>query len=124
MNTTINLDFGSPKVIALAGDKEGETIYTEQVDSVLTPEKWQREITICFPDSVVIIGSSFWMGFTKNMIQEIGYDGVCDRVKFVTSSDELTEELYDDLLWKYHYPYQHSHCFNFRINILSFRATP
>ncbi|MCK8617933.1 hypothetical protein LNP00_06150 [Fructobacillus sp. M158] len=97
MNTTINLEFKHPFTRALAGDKLGKRTYKKQVAAILSEEEWQEEITIRFPDSVYVIGTSFWHGFIDNMIDKIGYDGIRERVKFVTCSQELTDDLYEDL---------------------------
>ncbi|MFC4761408.1 hypothetical protein [Fructobacillus durionis] len=98
MNTTINLDFGSKEKWALAGDHFGKQVYQEQVANVLTDEEWQNEITICFPDQITLISISFWDGFAQPMVNKIGYDGITERVHFVTSSKKLTKELYNDLI--------------------------
>lgn len=97
MEKIIDLDFGSPDTIALAGDKEGKEVFKQQVESQLTDEEWQGKITIRFPESIIIIGTSFWAGFVQPIVKRIGSDGIIKRVTFVTSSKRLTEGLYRDL---------------------------
>ncbi|MCO0832447.1 hypothetical protein NFX39_05055 [Fructobacillus sp. W13] len=97
MEKVINLDFGSSDVFGLAGVKEGSEAFKKQVDSQLTDEDWNGRITIRFPDSIVIIGTSFWAGFVQPIVRKIGSDGIINRVTFITSSEKLTEGLYRDL---------------------------
>lgn len=98
MTATINLKFNPPSTQALAGIDFGKKIYKEQVAEILSNATCPEKITIRFPKSIHIIGASFWQGFIENMINEIGYDGIRERVNFVTSSDELTELLYEAVI--------------------------
>ncbi|MBS9339111.1 hypothetical protein G6R29_05690 [Fructobacillus sp. M2-14] len=98
MNKTINLKFSYPNERAVVGEKLGKQVFKKQIDAVMTEEDWEGNITIRFPDSVIIIGLSFWDEFAKLLLDKIGYTAVMDRVTFVTSSDKLTSDLYRDLI--------------------------
>lgn len=98
MNTVIDLKFDKADKKALAGVKEGKQIFNQQVAPRLSDEAWKGTITIRFPKSIIIIGTSFGTGFTQSFVEKMGYYDVLDRVKFVTSSERLTEALYHDLI--------------------------
>lgn len=98
MEKVINLDFGSPSKKALAGVKYGEQIFKNQVATVMNDSDWKEPFTITFPEAVIMIGFSFWLGFSRPLVGKIGPDGVRERVQLITSSKKLTEELYRDLV--------------------------
>ncbi|MFC4761410.1 hypothetical protein [Fructobacillus durionis] len=99
MTKTINLSFG-PNTYGLAGVTEGKETFKKQVEPLITQEMLNSTapITIQFPDSIVIIGISFWDGFSEELINTVGYDGIAERIHFVTSSERLTQELYDYMI--------------------------
>lgn len=99
MTNTINLSFDS-NTYGLAGTSEGKQTFKKQVAPLITPELLDSPdpITIQFPDSIVIIGISFWDGFSEELINKVGYDDIAQRVRFVTSSSRLTKELYDYMI--------------------------
>ncbi|MDD9139045.1 hypothetical protein H7198_05445 [Fructobacillus sp. CRL 2054] len=99
MAKTINLSF-APNTYGLAGVSKGKETFKTQVEPLITPEVLNSPdpITIQFPDSIVIIGISFWDGFSEELINKVGYDGIAKRVHFGTSSDRLTQELYDYMI--------------------------
>ncbi|MBS9339112.1 hypothetical protein G6R29_05695 [Fructobacillus sp. M2-14] len=98
METVINLEFDCTNIRGLAGEEEGEQAFKEQVEPRLTEEAWEGNITIRFPEPIIIIGSSFWEGFAHPLVAKIGVKGVNERVTFVTSSERLTQELYQFLI--------------------------
>lgn len=94
----IVLNFGEKSLPAVSGNENGIYIYKKQVEGKLSEEDYQRGFIIEFPNQIEIIGSSFLQGFCKEMIKKIGYDGIQQKVQFITSSEELTREIYDDII--------------------------
>lgn len=94
----INLEFEPLNMPSLSGDSKGEATFKEQVESKLTNDDYKNGFIIKFPDHISIIGASFLQGFVREMVRKIGYDGIMSRVHFETSDEELTKEVYDDIL--------------------------
>ncbi|MBS9336816.1 hypothetical protein [Fructobacillus papyrifericola] len=95
---TIELKFANPHNPALGGVELGKETYDQQVLPMIDDRVLEGELTIRFPDNIVIIGNSFVKGFSADLIDKIGIDGVRERVHFVTSRKKLTREMYDGLL--------------------------
>ncbi|MBS9338990.1 hypothetical protein G6R29_05070 [Fructobacillus sp. M2-14] len=98
MPNTIELKFDNPNQLTLSGSKNGYKVYQEQLKKHLTPDALKEGITIKFPDSIIMIGSFFIDGLIAPLIELIGSDGVHSKVNFKTSSEELTKEVYSDIL--------------------------
>lgn len=94
----INLEFEPLSMPSLSGDAKGEAVFKKQVEPKLLESDYQNGFIIKFPDHISIIGASFLQGFVREMVRKIGYDGIVNRVRFETSDEELTKEVYDDIL--------------------------
>lgn len=93
----IILKFEDLSLPSLSGDSDGEKVFNNQVKPKLEESDYEKGIIIKFPDYISIIGASFMQGFSRYFVQRIGYDGIKNKVEFQTSSDELTQEVYDDI---------------------------
>lgn len=91
---TIKLHFDK-SLIALAGNPFGRAIFDEQVDrSTVTDDT----IVIEFPEQIVKVASSFVQGFFSYWLDSIGIEGIQKQIKIVTSYQELTNYIWDNLL--------------------------
>ncbi len=94
----IDLKFEPLNMPSLSGDQNGEAIFQKQVKPRLTEIDYENGFIIKFPDHISIIGASFLQGFVRDLVRKIGYDGIIERVHFETADEELTKEVYDDIL--------------------------
>lgn len=93
----IKLEFKDQTLPSLSGDDYGEEVYMEQVQPKVKSSDFENGFIITFPDYISIIGASFLQGFCRQLINKIGYDGIQKKIIFKTSSEELTQEVYDDI---------------------------
>lgn len=94
----INLEL-EKTISRIAGFEYGQSIYNEQVKSIVDSYEYSKdiELTITFPDFIENIASSFVQGFFSQLIPLIGYDGIEKNIHIQTSSEWLTKSIYDNL---------------------------
>lgn len=74
----------------IAGFEYGEEIFNKQIKEKIS---YSEKIIVVFPDRIVRVASSFVQGLFKEIIDNIGYDGVDQRVTIISRSDRLTEQI-------------------------------
>lgn len=94
MKNLIELKFNST-VTMLAGYDYGKQIYESQVKGNLD---LFSDFTIKFPDQIKRIASSFTQGFFREMVEEIGIIGIQERLKVISSKENLKASILRDLL--------------------------
>lgn len=95
MPNLIELEIPNHK--ALGGTAFGKLIYQEQLKERLTPEVIKQGVTIKFPDSIIAIGSFFMDGLLEALKKSTGIYAIRSNIRFITSSSELTKEIYLDI---------------------------
>ena len=81
----------------IAGYEYGEEIFKNQIRNNIS---YDKTIIIIFPERIVKIASSFIQGLFKEIIDNIGDEGVENNVIIKTSSEELTKQIRDRIKWK------------------------
>lgn len=94
MSNSVNLVFDNT-ITRLAGFPYGVTIFEEQVKNQINLNK---PCQIVFPNNIKKIASSFVQGFFSEIVNEVGYARIEKNVTLVTSSEELTRDIWDKLL--------------------------
>lgn len=74
----------------LAGFPYGEQIYQEQVKNQVD---FAQSVTIVFPKQIERIASSFVQGFFSAFVNEIGYQGIEDKVTIEAGTEELIKSI-------------------------------
>lgn len=90
----IELDF-EKDLTRLAGYPFGVRVYEEQVKNNIV--NFDDKIIIKFPERIEKIASSFTQGFFSNIVSQIGYGGVEEKVEIITRSKELSKSVMDNL---------------------------
>jgi hypothetical protein len=91
MNNTFKLVFDK-SITCIAGYEYGEEVFKKQVMNNIS---YDDTITIIFPERIVKVASSFIQGLFKEIINNIGYEGVEKKVIIKTGSEELTKQMMD-----------------------------
>ena len=94
MNNSVNLRF-SNTITKLAGYPYGLSIYQTQVKGIIDI---MQPCTIVFPNHIERVASSFVQGFFAEIINEIGYQRIENNITLVTSSQELTDDIWNKLI--------------------------
>lgn len=93
MSNRINLNF-SNTLDRLAGFPYGKEVYESQVIPKIDLSDYN---TIIFPKSIKKVASSFVQGFFSTLVQEIGYQGIKDKITIEASNQELVNDIMDKL---------------------------
>lgn len=80
---------------ALAGFELGQEMYKMQIQKKVN---LSSDIYITIPKKVRRISSSFIQGFSKEMIQELGYDGFKKTVHILCSTPGIVDCFYTNLM--------------------------
>lgn len=94
MSNLVNLEFGNT-ITRLAGYPYGLSIYQTQVKGKIDI---MQPCTIVFPKNIERVASSFVQGFFAEIIEEIGYQRIESSVTIVSSSQELTDDIWNKLI--------------------------
>ena len=78
----------------LGGFPTGEKAWNTQVENLFERDKLN---IIVFPDQIERITSSFTQGFFKELVKEIGFEGVEKHVKIKARTEKLAENVMADL---------------------------
>lgn len=92
-NSYIKLEFDKT-ITRLAGFPYGEAVYNEQVKGHVD---FSGPVTIEFPEQIVKIASSFVQGFFKEIIYEVGVEGIGKSVQIVTPNLNLKQTIISNL---------------------------
>lgn len=79
----------------LAGNPYGLSVYNEQVKEKIDFNKLN---IIIFPDNIEKAASSFVQGFFAEIVKEIGYSKINEKVEIKTVHEKLRENIYKDLI--------------------------
>lgn len=86
----VELDF--PKTSSgLAGFTYGKNIYQEQVAIKYTDTS--ETLLLVFPKNIKRVASSFVQGFFSLLIEEIGYEGIKERLKVEDNGSDLEKQI-------------------------------
>ena len=94
MGNKIVLGFDK-SLITLAGNRYGRKIFTDQVKDKIV---YDKDITFVFPEHIKSIASSFIQGFFKEIVDEIGINGIEKNVELDSSIDDLKTYVIKSLL--------------------------
>lgn len=89
MDNVFELNFDK-SMTCIAGFDYGREIFVNQIQGKIT---YTDSITIIFPERVVKVASSFIQGLFKEIVDNIGYEGVEDRVTIKAGSEKLEEKI-------------------------------
>ena len=78
----------------LTGNRFGAVIYDTQVRGKVD---FTNDLVIVFPESIDRIASSFIQGFFSEIMSQIGYSGVKNRIEFRSSISNLKDFVLDNL---------------------------
>lgn len=90
----IELTFDST-ITRLAGFPYGEKVYEEQVAPRID---YSSPIVIAFPSQIVRVASSFVQGFFKEIIRNVGLEGIGKVVKLKTENEQLYSSIMNNLI--------------------------
>lgn len=89
----IELSFDKAQT-CLAGFPYGEDVYKQQVEGKINIDD---NVEIVFPDQIEMVASSFVQGFFSVLVKQIGYLGIEKNIDIKSSSDELTQSMWENL---------------------------
>jgi len=89
----INLEFDKT-VSSIAGNPYGKETFDEQVKKIIN---YNEKTTIVFPSYIRKIAISFIQGFTKEMIDNLGYEKFFEIIEIDVSSAKLKEKFIESL---------------------------
>lgn len=89
MNNWFELNFDK-SMTCIAGFEYGEEVFNTQIKGSIS---YSDNITVVFPDRIVRVASSFVQGLFKEIIDNIGYEGVDRQVTIISGSERLTEQI-------------------------------
>ena len=92
-NNVIELAFDKATT-RIGGYPLGEDIYKKQVKDKIDFNKLN---IIVFPQQIIKVASSFTQGFFKDIISEIGYEGIENCIKIQSNHDYLAEDIMADI---------------------------
>lgn len=95
MNNLINLSFDK-STSRLAGNPYGKSVYKEQLKDNLD---FQKVNVIVFPDNIEKVASSFIQGLFEEIVEEIGYSGVEEKIQIKAKDKVLENQIYEDLFY-------------------------
>lgn len=94
----ITLNFDKTHPSGLAGNEEGQKVFSDQMQSHLDNYDGSRKIRIVFPSYVERIAISFIQGLTVELANRFGRAALAGIVEFDTSDSELTAKITKDML--------------------------
>lgn len=89
MNNRFELKF-EKSMTCIAGYEYGEQVFSEQIKGDIS---YDKKITIVFPERIVRVASSFVQGLFKEIIDNIGYEGIEENVEIITGDEKLTKQI-------------------------------
>ncbi len=89
MDNRFELEFDK-SMTCIAGFEYGREIFEKEIRDKIS---YTDKITIVFPDRVVRVASSFVQGLFKEIIDNIGYEGVDSMVDIEAGSEKLKEQI-------------------------------
>jgi len=94
----INLELDKT-ISRIAGFEYGQSVYNKFVKSTVNSYEHSKdiELIIIFPNFIENIASSFVQGFFSQLVPLIGYEGIEKNIQIKTSSEWLTQSIYDNL---------------------------
>ena len=81
-------DFLDPRITALVGRPNGERLlkkFKEKNIIFIDIEKNYKKISIIFPERVITINKSFFLGFLETRVQALGKEGFIEKYEFDSS---------------------------------------
>ena len=93
MEQTIELRFDKT-LVKLTGNRFGASIYETQVKQIINLD---GNVLIVFPPAIDRIASSFIQGFFEEIMSQIGYSGVKDKIDFKSSIPNLKQFVLENL---------------------------
>lgn len=79
----------------IGGFPHGEAIFENQVKDKID---YSKKNVIIFPDQIIKVASSFTQGFFSELVKEIGYEGIDQKIELRASSEKLISDIKADLL--------------------------
>ncbi|SFQ38053.1 hypothetical protein SAMN02910358_01827 [Lachnospiraceae bacterium XBB1006] len=89
MNNQFELHF-EKAMTCIAGYDYGIEIFTTQIKDKIS---YTEPIIIIFPDRIIKVASSFVQGLFKEIIDNIGYEGVDRNVTIISGNEKLTNQI-------------------------------
>lgn len=94
MSNEINLVFDK-STTRLAGNPYGKSVYREQIERKID---YNKKNIIVFPNNIEKVASSFIQGLFSEIVKNIGYVGISEKIELKSRTEELTKEMYEDLI--------------------------
>ena len=89
MDNRFELEFDK-SMTCIAGFEYGREIFEKEIRDRIS---YSDIITIVFPERVVRVASSFVQGLFKEIIDNIGYEGIDSMVVIEAGSEKLKEQI-------------------------------
>lgn len=89
MNNRFELEF-EKSMTCIAGYEYGEKTFSDYIKGKIS---YDKTITIVFPNRIVRVASSFIQGLFKEIIDNIGYEGIEEKVEIITGDEKLTKQI-------------------------------
>lgn len=97
-NTNIILEF-KPMATFVSGRSFGKEIYKTQIKNSIANFEEMDIIKIEFPPKITYISISFIKGLMNDYIEKYGANNVYDKVIFITSDEELSKKVREDIIF-------------------------
>ena len=75
---------------ALAGYAYGQQIFREQIKPKISD--YNSDFNFEFPENIEYLASSFVQGFFSDLVEQIGFSGVEDKVDIMSKNPNITKE--------------------------------